>query len=104
MMEAVTPTLGSSNNQLNSFLQVYVPDYTVRAASDLLYIKVTRQQYQNALMASRMDKTPQSTDSEFTKIELTFTEHQDGPLDESATLLTTNAHRPNHTAHNDGAI
>jgi len=39
-MEAVTPTLGSSNNQLNSFLQVYVPDYTVRAASDLLYIKV----------------------------------------------------------------
>ncbi|KAK2896780.1 hypothetical protein Q8A67_011268 [Cirrhinus molitorella] len=103
-MEAVTPTLGSSNNQLNSFLQVYVPDYSVRAASDLLYIKVTRQQYQNALMASRMDKTPQSTDSEFTKIELTFTEHQDGPLDESATLLTTNAHKPNHTGHNDGAI
>ncbi|XP_056326794.1 metal transporter CNNM2a [Danio aesculapii] len=103
-MEAVTPTLGSSNNQLNSFLQVYVPDYSVRAVSDLLYIKVTRQQYQNALMASRMDKTPQSTDSEFTKIELTFTEHQDGPLEESATLLTTNSHKPNHTAHNDGAI
>lgn len=39
-MEVVTPTLGSSNNQLNSFLQVYVPDYSVRAASDLLYIKV----------------------------------------------------------------
>ncbi|XP_073689947.1 metal transporter CNNM2-like isoform X2 [Garra rufa] len=103
-MEAVTPTLGSSNNQLNSFLQVYVPDYSVRAASDLLYIKVSRQQYQNALMASRMDKTPQSTDSEFTKIELTFTEHQDGPLEESTTLLTTNAHKPNHTGHNDGAI
>ncbi|KTF78922.1 hypothetical protein cypCar_00037497 [Cyprinus carpio] len=103
-MEAVTPTLGSSNNQLNSFLQVYMPDYSVRAASDLLYIKVTRQQYQNALMASRMDKTPQSTDSEFTKIELTFTEHQDGPLDESATLLTTNAHKPNYTGHSDGAI
>uniref|UniRef100_A0A8C2HN40 Metal transporter n=1 Tax=Cyprinus carpio TaxID=7962 RepID=A0A8C2HN40_CYPCA len=103
-IEVVTPTLGSSNNQLNSFLQVYVPDYSVRAASDLLYIKVTRQQYQNALMASRMDKTPQSTDSEFTKIELTFTEHQDGPLDESATLLTTITHKPNHTGHNDGAI
>ncbi|XP_059373420.1 metal transporter CNNM2-like isoform X1 [Carassius carassius] len=100
-MEVVTPTLGSSNNQLNSFLQVYVPDYSMRAASDLLYIKVSRQQYQNALMASRMDKTPQSTDSEFTKIELTFTEHQDGPLDESATLLTTITHKPNH---NDGAI
>ncbi|XP_051504562.1 metal transporter CNNM2-like isoform X2 [Myxocyprinus asiaticus] len=108
-MEVVTPTLGSSNNHLNSFLQVYVPDYSVRAASDLLYIKVTRQQYQNALMASRMDKTPQSTDSEFTKIELTFTEHQDGPLDESASLLiqqqsSISAHKTNHTAHNDGAI
>ncbi|XP_056617022.1 metal transporter CNNM2a isoform X2 [Triplophysa dalaica] len=108
-IEAVTPTLGSSNNQLNSFLQVYVPDYSVRAASDLLYIKVTRQQYQNALMASRLDKTPQSTDSEFTKIELTFTEHQDGPLDESSTLLilqqsANNSHKPNHTAHHDGAI
>lgn len=39
-MEALTPTLGSSNNQLNAFLQIYVPDYSVRAASDLLYIKV----------------------------------------------------------------
>lgn len=71
--------------------------------------QVTRQQYQNALMASRMDKTPQSTDSEFTKIELTFTEHQDGPLDESSTLLiqqqsSNNSHKPNHTAHHDGAI
>ncbi|XP_052006886.1 metal transporter CNNM2-like isoform X1 [Xyrauchen texanus] len=108
-MEVVTPSLGSSNNHLNSFLQVYVPDYSVKAASDLLYIKVTRQQYQNALMASRMDKTPQSTDSEFTKIELTFTEHQDGPLDESASPLiqqqsSISAHKTNHTAHNDGAI
>uniref|UniRef100_A0A8B9JP09 Metal transporter n=1 Tax=Astyanax mexicanus TaxID=7994 RepID=A0A8B9JP09_ASTMX len=109
-MEALTPTLGSSNNQLNAFLQIYVPDYSVRAASDLLYIKVTRQQYQNALMASRMDKTPQSTESEFTKIELTLTEHQDGPVVESASLLiqqqnSSCAHKPNnHSAHGDGAI
>lgn len=39
-MDAITPTLGSSNNQLNAFLQIYVPDYSVRCASDLLYIKV----------------------------------------------------------------
>ena len=60
-------------------------------------------------MASRMDKTPQSTDSEFTKIELTLTEHQDGPGGESATLLiqqqnSTMAHKFNHTVHGDGAI
>ncbi|XP_063047232.1 metal transporter CNNM2a [Engraulis encrasicolus] len=78
-LDAVTPTLGSSNNQLNAFLQIYVPDYSVRATSDLLYIKVTRQQYQNALTASRMDKTPQSSDGlEFTKIELTLPERPDG--------------------------
>ncbi|XP_053477336.1 metal transporter CNNM2a isoform X3 [Ictalurus furcatus] len=108
-MEALTPTLASSNNQLNAFLQIYVPDYSVRAASDLLYIKVSRQQYQNAVMASRMDKTPQSSDSEFTKIELTLTQHQDGPGVESASLLiqqqnSTNTLKPNHITHTDGTI
>ncbi|XP_038146642.1 metal transporter CNNM2-like [Cyprinodon tularosa] len=131
-IEAITQTLGSSNNQLNSFLHIYVPDYSVRARSDLQYIKVTRQQYQNAVMASRMDKTPQSTDSEFTKIELTLTELHDGV--EIPALVTTTASttttspavalamgnetshllnqqqncvglsRSNHSAHNEGPI
>lgn len=40
-IDAVTPTLGSSNNQLtSSFLQVYIPDYSVRALSDLQFVKV----------------------------------------------------------------
>uniref|UniRef100_A0A8C9LI51 Metal transporter n=1 Tax=Piliocolobus tephrosceles TaxID=591936 RepID=A0A8C9LI51_9PRIM len=40
-IDAVTPTLGSSNNQLNSsLLQVYIPDYSVRALSDLQFVKV----------------------------------------------------------------
>lgn len=39
-IDAITPTLGSSNNQLNAFLQIYMPDYSVRAVSDLQYIKV----------------------------------------------------------------
>ncbi|XP_049575427.1 metal transporter CNNM2 isoform X1 [Syngnathus scovelli] len=91
-IDAITPTLGSSNNQLNSFLQIYVPDYSVRACSDLYFIKVTRQQYQNALMASRMDKTPQSTDSEFTKIELTPNE-----LETSITLAGPAGHAPTVT-------
>lgn len=39
-IDAITPTLGS-NNQLNSsFLQVYIPDYSVRALSDLQFVKV----------------------------------------------------------------
>ncbi|MGH0135547.1 UNVERIFIED_CONTAM: hypothetical protein FKN15_066155 [Acipenser sinensis] len=108
-IDAITPTLGSSNNQLNaSFLQVYVPDYTVRAIADLQYVKVTRQQYQNALMASRMDKTPQSSDSENIKIELTLTELHNRLPDETANLLNEQncvAHnKSNHCMHNEGSI
>ncbi|XP_029114921.1 metal transporter CNNM2 isoform X1 [Scleropages formosus] len=108
-IDAITPTLGSSNNQLNAFLQIYMPDYSVRAVSDLQYIKVTRQQYQNALMASRMDKTPQSSDSEYTKIELTMPEPNEGLPDETANLLNQQqncvAHsKSNHTAHHEGPI
>ncbi|XP_037015263.2 metal transporter CNNM2 isoform X2 [Artibeus jamaicensis] len=108
-IDAITPTLGSSNNQLNSsFLQVYIPDYSVRALSDLQFVKISRQQYQNALMASRMDKTPQSSDSENTKIELTLTELHDGLPDETANLLNeqncvTHA-KANHSLHSEGAI
>ncbi|XP_068113626.1 metal transporter CNNM2 isoform X2 [Hyperolius riggenbachi] len=107
-MDAVTPTLGSSNNQLNaSFLQVYIPDYSVRAIADLQFVKITRQQYQNALMASRMDKTPQSSDSENTKIEMTLTELHDGLGDETANLLNEQncvSHKSNHSMHNEGPI
>uniref|UniRef100_A0A673L5E4 Metal transporter n=1 Tax=Sinocyclocheilus rhinocerous TaxID=307959 RepID=A0A673L5E4_9TELE len=108
-IEAITPSLGSSNHQLNAFLQMYVPDYSVRALSDVQYIKVTRQQYQNAIMASRMDKTPQSSESEYTKIEITLTDLHDGVTDETTTLFnqTQNcmAHnKTNHTGHSEGAI
>lgn len=95
--------------------------------------QVTRQQYQNAVMASRMDKTPQSTESEFTKIELTLTELHDGvepppvvpttasttssspnPVsiavaNETSHLLTPQQNcvslsRSNHSAHNEGPV
>ncbi|XP_060754956.1 metal transporter CNNM2 isoform X4 [Neoarius graeffei] len=107
--EAINPPLGSSNNQLHSFLQIYIPDYTVRAITDLLYVKVTRQQYQNAVMASHMEKTPQPSDSEYTKIELTLSELHDGVADETDILLnqTQNcvAHKkPNHMVHNEGTV
>ncbi|KAM6986436.1 metal transporter CNNM3 [Aplochiton taeniatus] len=36
----------------------YCPDYTVRALTDLQLIRVTRMQYLNALMASRVAETP----------------------------------------------
>ena len=70
--------------------------------------QISRQQYQNALMASRMDKTPQSSDSENTKIELTLTELHDGLPDETANLLNeqncVTHNKPNHSMHSEGAI
>ncbi|XP_075419302.1 metal transporter CNNM3 [Tenrec ecaudatus] len=41
----------------------YCPDYTVRALSDLQFIKVTRLQYLNALLATRTQSLPQSPES-----------------------------------------
>ncbi|KAJ7325085.1 hypothetical protein JRQ81_018105 [Phrynocephalus forsythii] len=48
---------GSSNN-------IYTPDYSVHILCDVQFVKITRQQYQNALAASRMDSSPQTPDME----------------------------------------
>ncbi|XP_035496706.1 metal transporter CNNM4 [Scophthalmus maximus] len=58
-------SISGSNSQLNSSFpsQQYVPDFYVRALTDLQFVKITRTQYQNGLMASRLDSTPQSPES-----------------------------------------
>ncbi|XP_063752773.1 metal transporter CNNM4 [Eleginops maclovinus] len=58
-------SVSGSNSQLNNSLpsQQYVPDFYVRALTDLQFVKITRSQYQNGLMASRLDSTPQSPES-----------------------------------------
>ncbi|XP_006177676.2 metal transporter CNNM3 isoform X1 [Camelus ferus] len=44
-------------------LSAYCPDYTVRALSDLQFIKVTRLQYLNALLATRAQTLPPSPEN-----------------------------------------
>ncbi|XP_024855050.1 metal transporter CNNM3 isoform X2 [Bos taurus] len=44
-------------------LSAYCPDYTVRALSDLQFIKVTRLQYLNALLATRAQALPQTPEN-----------------------------------------
>ncbi|XP_054442041.1 metal transporter CNNM3 isoform X2 [Pteronotus mesoamericanus] len=44
-------------------LPTYCPDYTVRALSDLQFIKVTRLQYLNALLATRAQNLPPSPEN-----------------------------------------
>ncbi|KAM8858491.1 metal transporter CNNM1 [Spinachia spinachia] len=72
----IVPRYGSRSsglNQSDSFLSgsvgqlatgggVYLPDYSVRQLTDLQIIKITRNHYQNALLASRMDSSPQTPD------------------------------------------
>ncbi|XP_032434823.1 metal transporter CNNM4 isoform X3 [Xiphophorus hellerii] len=57
--------VSGSNSQLNSSMasQHYTPDFNVRALTDLQFVKITRSQYQNGLIASRLDSTPQSPES-----------------------------------------
>ncbi|XP_055502994.1 metal transporter CNNM2-like isoform X1 [Leucoraja erinacea] len=106
-IDSIASQMGSNNSQLNSLLQMYVPDYSVRALTDLQFVKITRQHYQNALMASIMDKTPQSSDSENTKIELTLNAMHDHLPDETANLLNEQncvTHKSNHSMHSEGKI
>uniref|UniRef100_A0A8C3P3I6 Metal transporter n=2 Tax=Chrysemys picta bellii TaxID=8478 RepID=A0A8C3P3I6_CHRPI len=55
---------GSSTQIYNSSNNIYTPDYSVHILCDVQFVKITRQQYQNALAASRMDSSPQSPDME----------------------------------------
>ncbi|XP_060894344.1 metal transporter CNNM4 isoform X1 [Labrus mixtus] len=58
-------SVSGSSSQLNNSIpsQQYTPDFYVRALTDLQFVKITRSQYQNGLMASRLDSTPQSPES-----------------------------------------
>ncbi|XP_008277967.1 metal transporter CNNM1 [Stegastes partitus] len=53
---------GGSVGQLTAGGGVYLPDYSVRQLTDLQIIKITRNHYQNALTATRMDSSPQTPD------------------------------------------
>ncbi|XP_067295546.1 metal transporter CNNM4 isoform X2 [Pseudorasbora parva] len=112
-------SVGGSNTQLSSVpLPQYTPDFNVRALADLQFVKITRSQYQNGLMASRLDSSPQSPDSGHGRVNnstssiphpsseniLTLT---DTP-DETTSLLIEQNSQPacqaNHNTHNESAI
>ncbi|XP_073696753.1 metal transporter CNNM4 isoform X2 [Garra rufa] len=112
-------SISGSNTQLSSVaLPQYTPDFNVRALADLQFVKITRSQYQNGLMASRLDSSPQSPDSGHGHVDnstlsaphpssetiLTLT---DAP-DETTSLLneqnSQSARQANHSTHNDSAI
>uniref|UniRef100_A0A8C6WXH3 Metal transporter n=1 Tax=Neogobius melanostomus TaxID=47308 RepID=A0A8C6WXH3_9GOBI len=100
-------SISGSNSQLNNSLpnQQYIPDFNVRALSDLQFVKITKAQYQNGLMASRLDSTPQSPESDLSGPDSNMLEN--GP-DETTLLLHNEVHSthsaPNHHSATDNSI
>ncbi|KAI7793633.1 metal transporter CNNM4 isoform X2 [Triplophysa rosa] len=77
-------SISGSNSQLNSSPSAqYIPDFNVRALTDLQFVKVTRSQYQNGLLASKLDSTPQSPESSHTRLDL-------APVPPLTPTITTN--------------
>ncbi|KAM7392308.1 hypothetical protein PAMA_007428 [Pampus argenteus] len=59
-----------SNTQIPGTPFQYIPDFCVRALTDLQFVKITRSQYQNGLLASRLDSTPQSPEGSHTRLDM----------------------------------
>ncbi|XP_076830850.1 metal transporter CNNM1 [Brachyhypopomus gauderio] len=85
---------GGSLSQLSVGVGAYLPDYSVRQLTDLQIIKVTRNHYQNALTATRMDSSPQTPDAE-TQAHGERTPVPD-PVSSSAVLPLPRSHQHTH--------
>ncbi|NXW11240.1 CNNM4 protein, partial [Fregetta grallaria] len=99
--DSVSSPVSGSNNQLNAGAQ-YVADFSVRALTDLQFVKITRQEYQNGLTASRMDSCPQSPDSNAPKPDAGLPEKPEpsATADETTSLLNERnclSRRSNHS-------
>ncbi|XP_078523095.1 metal transporter CNNM4 [Lissotriton helveticus] len=95
--DSISSTVSTSNNPHScSTGQQYISDFSVRALTDVQLIKITRAQYQNGLMASRLDSSPQSPESGPPKVDTSLSEKNDTPDDETTSLLndTNCVHRP----------
>ncbi|NXJ43376.1 CNNM4 protein, partial [Ciconia maguari] len=101
--DSVSSPVSGSNNQLNAGTGAqYVADFSVRALTDLQFVKITRQEYQNGLMASRMDSCPQSPDSNAPKPDAGLPEKPEpsATADETTSLLNERnclSRRSNHS-------
>ncbi|NXO04574.1 CNNM4 protein, partial [Rhinopomastus cyanomelas] len=101
--DSISSPVSGSNNQLNAGTGAqYVADFSVRALTDLQFVKITRQEYQNGLTASRRDSCPQSPDSTSPKPEPSLPEKPEpsAPADETTSLLNERnclSRRSNHS-------
>ncbi|XP_075714704.1 metal transporter CNNM4 [Rhinoderma darwinii] len=94
--DSISSTISGSNTQLSVQVQ-YTADFSVRALGDLQYVKITREQYQGALMSSRMDSSPQSPEGGNHKPDNTLSERSEVLVDETTSLL--NQRNSQHSLH-----
>ncbi|XP_044293295.1 metal transporter CNNM4 [Varanus komodoensis] len=86
--DSFSSNFSGSNNQLNATTSSqYVSDFSVRALMDLQYIKITRLQYQNGLMASRLESGPQSPESSLPKLDGALPRTDDSVGTDETTVL-----------------
>ncbi|XP_020839674.1 metal transporter CNNM4 isoform X1 [Phascolarctos cinereus] len=94
LISSINPATAS--NSLNQ----YISDFSVRALTDLQYVKITRQQYQNGLVATRMESCPQTPVDSLTA-EGFLSEKSDLQItDETTSLLNDRNVHLNKTTHN----
>ncbi|XP_033979423.1 LOW QUALITY PROTEIN: metal transporter CNNM4 [Trematomus bernacchii] len=62
-------SVGGSVTQIPGTPFQYTPDFSVRALTHLQFVKVTRAQYQNGLLASKLDSMPQSPEGSHTRLD-----------------------------------
>ncbi|XP_048369236.1 metal transporter CNNM4 isoform X2 [Sphaerodactylus townsendi] len=100
--DSISSNFSGSNNQINSnSSSQYLSDFSVRALMDLQYIKITRLQYQNGLMASRLESCPQSPDGSSPKSDTTTLPAKETPTcNEVISLLNEKNCQHSKTNHN----
>ncbi|KAJ8787934.1 hypothetical protein J1605_005592 [Eschrichtius robustus] len=101
---STAPLAGSSHQFGSSILGQYTSDFSVRALMDLQYIKITRQQYQNGLLASRMENCPQFPPDGCTICTENLTDKSELPLVDETTTLLNERNSLLHRASLEGAI
>ncbi|KAG9488842.1 hypothetical protein GDO78_005048 [Eleutherodactylus coqui] len=96
--DSLSSTISGSNTQLSTQAQ-YTADFSVRALSDLQYVKISREQYQGALLSSRMDSSPQSPEGGNHKPDNSLSERSEVLVDETTSLL--NQRNSQHSLHHN---
>ncbi|XP_007429805.1 metal transporter CNNM4, partial [Python bivittatus] len=94
--DSISSNFSGSNNQLNANTSSqYLSDFSVRALTDLQYVKITRLQYQNGLMASRLESCPQTPDGSPPKLDTSLPE-KGGTLANNETIGLLNERNCQH--------